>query len=245
MNGCVRAGGWLALALCLGACSTLSGDFHQKLQIDALDAENHAVDGMQCQIGTGASAKTVVTPAIDVRVRRSALPLQIECRRDSLVAAATVKPRRERMEEALLPFGSAGVFVDHLSGALYSYPTALHLRVGQRVVLEHGEEAKIATSEPFAVPPKAGPASAQRIQVATVQPSASAEFVGPPAPFSQKPRPAAAAKSSHSASKQPKTAGSTAVKAQSPAANVQKVAVSAPAAATAAPAAVHIAPVNW
>ena len=153
------AGSYALLALWLGGCSTLSGDFHQKLQIDALDAQNRPVDGMRCQVGTGSSAKTVVTPAADVRVRRAMVSLEIECQRENLVASATVKSRRERMEEALLPFGSVAVFVDHLSGSLYSYPTALHLRVGQHLVLEHGGEAQVAKSEPLPPAPPTASAS--------------------------------------------------------------------------------------
>jgi len=149
MKRILANGRYLLLMAWLGGCSTLTGDFHQSLQIDALDAQNHPVSGMHCQVGTGTSAKTVVTPATNVRVRRALQPLEIECRRDGQVATATVKSRRERMEEALLPFGSVGVFVDHLSGSLYSYPTALHLRVGQHLVLEHGGEAQVAQAEPI------------------------------------------------------------------------------------------------
>jgi hypothetical protein len=172
MKRIISAASCLALGLWLSGCSTLSGDFHQKLQIDALDAQNRPIEGMQCQVGSGSSAQTVVTPAADVRVRRSSLSLAIDCHRDSLVATATVKPRRERMEEALLPFGSAGVFVDHFSGALYSYPTTLHLRLGQHLVLEHGSEAQVAKSEPIDLArPSAAPAP-QRIQLAAADPAA-------------------------------------------------------------------------
>jgi hypothetical protein len=157
MNRILHVGACLALASWLAGCSTLTGDFHQKLSIDAQDAQNRPVDGMQCRIGSGSSAVQVVTPATDVRVRRAMQPLSIECRRDGLVATAIVKSRRERMEEALLPFGSAGVFIDHLSGALYEYPTALHLRVGQHVVLEQGGEAKVVTSEALPAPKFAPP----------------------------------------------------------------------------------------
>src|SRR5437870_2068094 len=174
MKRILPAGSYLLLALWLGGCSTLSGDFHQKLQIDALDAQNRPVDGMRCQVGSGASGKTVVTPATDVRVRRALASLEIECKRDNLVATATVKSRRERMEEALLPFGSAAVFIDHLSGSLYSYPTALHLRVGQHVVLEHGGEAQVVKSEPIPLEQQPGSASVSvpRSDLASVQPAA-------------------------------------------------------------------------
>jgi hypothetical protein len=250
----------LALAWWLGGCSTLQGDFHQNLQIDALDAQNHPVSGMQCQLGSGTSAKTVVTPAT-VRVRRAMTSLEIECRHDSLVATATVKSRRERMEEALLPFGSVGVFVDHLSGSLYSYPTTIHLRVGQHLVLEHGGEAQVASAEaiPLAPPPVAGSASAQRTALAAAQPtlpaqradSATVPSPAKPATASsrraaasaRKPQATAVSKSDRATAK-PVNSVSTAAATTKPRTAPSKIAVTAPAAAAAA-IAVPSAPANW
>jgi hypothetical protein len=262
MKRIVDAGACLALAMWLGGCSTLTGDFHQKLQIDALDAQNRPVDGMQCQVGSGSSALSVVTPAAAVRVRRSNMPLAIECRRDSLVATATVKPRRERMEEALLPFGSVGVFVDHLSGSLYAYPTALHLRVGQHVVLEHGGEAQVARAEPIAGAQPAVAAAPQKVQVAAAEPvKAAAATSAAPAPqkarAAPKPDHAAAkpAKAAAAATSTPATPTATAAKTAAAAAAVTAARTATAAATTAAakpaPVAVatapaaRLAPVNW
>jgi len=145
----VSAVSGLTVALLLCGCSTIRGDWSQKLQIDAIDSQNRPVEGLSCQIGEGPSAQTVTTPARDVRVHRSFAPLQIACAGAGQAATATVKPRRERMEEALLPFGSVGVAIDHLSGALYAYPTSLRLKIGQHLVLEHGNESQVASSEPL------------------------------------------------------------------------------------------------
>ena len=260
MKRILRVSSCLALTWWLGGCSTLQGDFHQNLQIDALDAQNHPVSGMQCQLGSGTSAKTVVTPAT-VRVHRAMTPLEIECRRDSLVATATVKSRRERMEEALLPFGSVGVFVDHLSGSLYSYPTAIHLRVGQHLVLEHGGEAQVASAEaiPLAPPPVAGSASAQRTALAAAQPTLpaqrtdSATVPSPAKPATASPRRAAASarkpqatavSKSDRATAKPVNSVSTAAATTKPRTAPSKIAVTAPAAAAAA-IAVPSAPANW
>jgi hypothetical protein len=70
---------------------------------------------------------TVTTPAIDVPVRRSFSDLQIECRRGNDVAMGTVVPRRHGLEQALVPFGSVAVAIDHISGHLYAYPTVVRL----------------------------------------------------------------------------------------------------------------------
>jgi hypothetical protein len=253
MNRILRCGAAMALAGWLAGCSTLQGDFHQKLQIDALDAQDRPVEGLPCRIGSGDSAIDIVTPAHDVRVRRSTQPLVIECRRDSQVATATVKPQREKMEEALLPFGigSAGVFVDYLSGALYAYPTALRLRVGQHLELEHGG-AKVASSEPIAPPPKAKAVAAQRIELAVARPAP----IGPAssaAPAAQKTGAAAATKTERTTAKPARTAGAAPVTAKPRAAAPAVVATSVAASSVGATAAAgpprtalpRSAPLNW
>ena len=265
MKRILRVSSCLALAWWLGGCSTLKGDFHQNLQIDALDAQNHPVGGMQCRLGSGTSAKTVATPAT-VRVRRAMTPLEIECRRDSLVATATVKSRRERMEEALLPFGSVGIFVDHLSGSLYSYPTAIHLHIGQHLVLEHGGEAQVASAEaiPLAPPPVAGSSLPPRTALAAAQPTAPAQrsnstAVPQPAKATtatsrravasvRKPQAAPASKSERATAKPVKSpSASTASAAATTRTQTasSKIAVTAPAAATAAVVVAPSAPANW
>jgi hypothetical protein len=241
MKQMLRVASCLVLALWLAGCSTVTGDFHQKLQIDALDSQNRPVDGMQCQVGTGSSAKTVVTPASDVRVRRALQPLVIECRRENLVASATVKSRRERMEEALLPFGSAGVFIDHLSGALYAYPTSVHLRVGQHLVLEHGGEAQVVTAEPIVIPAQPAAAAPQRVQVATVDP-VSASAASSTAPTAKTPQKAhsVAPKTDRAPAKPVKSAGATATTVSATATTTKPRPVT-----TASATPVHNAPVNW
>ncbi len=263
MKRILRVSSCLALVWWLGGCSTLKGDFHQNLQIDTLDAQNRPINGMQCQLGSGTSAKTVVTPAT-VRVHRAMTSLEIECRRDSLVATATVKSRRERMEEALLPFGSVGIFVDHLSGSLYSYPSTLHLRVGQHLVLEHGGEAQVASADaiPLTPPPVATSTSAQRT-LAAAQPiaavqhadSAAVQPAAKPATASsrraaattRKPPAASASKSDRVTAKPvkaPTATTATAAATTKTRTASSKIAVTAPAAAAAA-VAVPSAPANW
>ncbi|HEX4598042.1 MAG TPA: hypothetical protein VH278_09670 [Burkholderiaceae bacterium] len=242
----LKAGTWLALALWLAGCSTVRGDFHQNLQIDALDAHDRPVDGMRCQVGSGSSAQTFVTPAKDVRVRRAMEPLNIECQLDSRIATATVKARRERMEEALLPFGSVGVFVDHLSGSLYAYPTTLHLRVGQHIVLEHGGEAQVVQSEPVPVEAQVDVASRQRVQVAALQPTAMTAKATASATVPAPRKAAAAAPKAQRAARlaKPASVASSAATAK-PKAAPSKAALTATAAAAGTAAAVHSAPVNW
>ncbi|HUD25154.1 MAG TPA: hypothetical protein VMQ45_05685 [Burkholderiaceae bacterium] len=225
MNRSLRCGAIMALACWLAGCSTLQGDFHQKLQIDALDAQDRPVEGLPCRVSSGDSASNIVTPARDVRVRRSMKPLVVECRRDNQIATATVKSQREGLEQALLPFGvgSAGVFIDHLSGSLYGYPTVLHLRLGQHLVLEHGG-AKVASSEPIAPPKDAKAAAAQRVELAAIQPAPIA---------SQKPLAPVAAKTERAVAKRVKTTSAAPVTPKP----------LAPATAAVAP--VRNAPANW
>jgi hypothetical protein len=56
----------------------------------------------------------------------------------------TVAARRDGLEQALVPFGSVAVAIDHLTGHLYSYPTVVRLRVGQHLRFEFSNEARAA-----------------------------------------------------------------------------------------------------
>jgi hypothetical protein len=56
----------------------------------------------------------------------------------------TVVPRRHGLEQALVPFGSVAVAIDHISGHLYAYPTVVRLRLGQHLRFEFSTEARAA-----------------------------------------------------------------------------------------------------
>jgi len=77
--------------------------------------------GCSARFGSGTSAKNLRQRRRPMwRVRRALQPLVIECRREKPVRPAPLSnPGASGWREALLPFGSVGVFVDHLSGSLY------------------------------------------------------------------------------------------------------------------------------
>jgi hypothetical protein len=134
----------LLAPLALAACGTVTLPSQQPMQIVAFDGADNPVTGMKCRVSNAMGEWTVSTPAIDVPVRRSFSDLQIECRRGNDVAMGTVVPRRHGLEQALVPFGSVAVAIDHLSGHLYSYPTVVRLRLGQHLRFEFSTEARAA-----------------------------------------------------------------------------------------------------
>jgi hypothetical protein len=162
----------LALLSLLAGCETLTRESTQKLQIEALDAHDRPVRGLVCKIGDAPATFTL--PASGVVVRRSGANLEIDCHNGTQVARATVVPRRDGVEQALIPFGSVAVAIDHISGKLYDYPTTLRLRLGQHVTLEHGGEARVAKSESLPGAPvdvaAAAPAAPAKPVVAKAKP---------------------------------------------------------------------------
>ena len=127
----------------LSGCATLTGEATQKISIQANDAEDRSVDGMSCLV-TNTSAEYVgVTPMFDMRVRRSASPLIVECRRDGLpLARAVIVSRAVNMQplQLLLPGGTSMMVVDHFSGFIYSYPRWIRVRVGTDMVFDRRDE---------------------------------------------------------------------------------------------------------
>ncbi|MCS7100105.1 MAG: hypothetical protein NZL99_00255 [Burkholderiaceae bacterium] len=157
-----------AVVAAASACATITGGSTQKLELVALDARDRPVPGMVCTLTHGAGTYTVQLPAGEIEIRRSGTELEIECRRGDLLARGTVVPRAESaIAHAFLPGGSLATLIDHATGAMYTYPSPLALRVGQHLRFEVGAQARasvVATvgDSAAAEKPQALPASATR-----------------------------------------------------------------------------------
>ena len=124
-------------------CATITGSSHQTIEVTTVDARDHAVRGMTCTIMHGPGNYVVDSPAIDLEIRRSSTDLEIECRRGSQIAKGTVIPRAESaIAHAFIPGGSIATLVDYATGAMYTYPSPLRLRIGQHLRFEMGGEAR-------------------------------------------------------------------------------------------------------
>ncbi len=138
----------LLLTCALGAlagCATVSVTSTQDITVHALDGRERPVAGLTCAASNEHGEQAFTSPSATVTVRRSFSELEIECRRgNEEVAKATVVPRRDRLEQALIPFGSVAVAIDHLTGRLYSYPTVVRIRIGKHLRFEHSTEAQAA-----------------------------------------------------------------------------------------------------
>lgn len=136
-------------AALLGGCATVTQSSTQTLHVLVLDAQDRPVRGLNCRAANVVSEVEFATPATEIVVRRGSADLEIECRRSTdapIAAMATVVPRREGLEQALVPFGSVAVALDHLTGKMYNYPTMIRMRLGKHLRFEFSDEAR-ATAE--------------------------------------------------------------------------------------------------
>jgi len=134
----------LAGSLALGGCATLTGSPTQSISIHTVDANDRPVEGMKCRVINGSAEYFGTSPMYDLKVRRSASDLAIECRRGALVARGTAVSRGSGVDAAVkaaLPGGTAALLVDHVSGYRYAYPSAMRLRVGQHLVFDASDDA--------------------------------------------------------------------------------------------------------
>jgi hypothetical protein len=132
-----------ASAASLAGCATVSTAPTQDITVHALDARERPVAGLECVALNAEGEQRFTTPSATIRVRRSHSELRIDCRRgDEDVAKAVVVPRRDWLEQALLPFGWVAVTVDHVTGHLYTYPTVVRMRLGKHLRFEHSQEAQ-------------------------------------------------------------------------------------------------------
>jgi hypothetical protein len=140
-----RCAALLLVALTSG-CATLTQPSTQEIRVVTLDSRDRPIDGLRCTASNATGEIPFSSPAAQISVRRSGTPLELACTgtRDGaeLSARGTVTPRRDGVEQALVPFGSVAVAIDHLSGKLYSYPTKIRLRLGQHLTFEHSEEGR-------------------------------------------------------------------------------------------------------
>jgi hypothetical protein len=131
------------LALGLAGCATLTGDATQKVNIQTVDQEGRAIDGMSCHASNASAEYVGVTPMFDTQVRRSSSALVIECRRNGLpLTRGVVVSRAVNMQPAqlLLPGGTSMMAIDHFSGYIYSYPRWIRLQVGSDMVFDRRDE---------------------------------------------------------------------------------------------------------
>jgi hypothetical protein len=136
----VAIGGVLLLST---GCATLTGSSTQTIELSTVDARDRPVRGMTCSLTHGPGNYVVDSPAIDLEIKRSSTDLEIECRRGSQIAKGTVVPRAESaIAHAFIPGGSIATLVDYATGAMYTYPSPLRLRIGQHLRFEMGGEAR-------------------------------------------------------------------------------------------------------
>lgn len=131
------------VAVLASGCATVTGRATQPVSIQAVDRDGRAIEGMSCRVSSGGREYVGDTPMFDLQVRRSSSPLVIECRGDGRpMARAVLLPRAENMVAAqlLLPGGSSMMFIDHVSGFMYSYPRWVRVQAGADMVFDRRDE---------------------------------------------------------------------------------------------------------
>lgn len=125
-------------------CATVTGTATQPISIQTVDKQGNVIEGMSCRVSNAAGQYVGDTPMFDLTVRRSSLPLLVECRGDRRpLARAVLVPRADGMVPAqmLLPGGSSFMLIDHFSGFMYSYPRWIRVQVGADMVFDRRDEA--------------------------------------------------------------------------------------------------------
>jgi hypothetical protein len=132
-----------SLVVALAGCATLTGSSTQTIAVSTVDARDRPVKGMTCSLSHQPGTYVFDTPVTEFEIRRSASDLEIECRRGSQIARGTVISHGESsMAHSFIPGGSIATLVDFATGAMYTYPSPLRLKIGQHLRFEPGGEAK-------------------------------------------------------------------------------------------------------
>ena len=124
-------------------CATVKGDATQPISIQTVDAQGRAIEGMSCRVNNDSAQYVGDSPMFDLKVRRSSMPLVIECRGDGRpMARAVLVPRADNAVAAqlLLPGGSSFMVIDHVTGFMYAYPRWIRLQAGADMVFDRRDE---------------------------------------------------------------------------------------------------------
>jgi len=178
------------LLLLLPGCATLTSSRLQHISVSAVGTDGNSA-ALTCTLNNGNDPIHVEIPNARVEVPRSGHDLIVSCQGSSGEAAkATVQSRHGHFEQAMLPLGSIGVAIDHISGRGFDYPTEIVLHVGQDLILAHGDAAHIVESKPIEIAqnttlPPTTPTTpvAENSNVSTSEPTQTAdtqETVNPP-----------------------------------------------------------------
>jgi hypothetical protein len=129
--------------VCASGCATVSGSATQPISIQTVDPEGRVIEGMRCRVTSEAGDYVGDSPMFDLKVRRSAAPLLVECRGDGRpMARALLVPRADAMVPAqmLLPGGTSFMVIDHLTGFMYAYPRWVRVQAGADMVFDRRDE---------------------------------------------------------------------------------------------------------
>jgi len=119
-----------ALLLALAGCATLSDSPQQQLEVHAI-LDHREVAGIGCVLENDVGRWFVVAPG-RVTVARSAQPLSVDCARRGLgVASEQVGSRfdTDKLIGNAVVSAGLGYLVDRHSGAGFSYPSTLTVRM--------------------------------------------------------------------------------------------------------------------
>lgn len=129
--------------LLAGGCATVSGNATQPISIQTVDAQGRVIEGMSCRVNNPSAQYVGDSPMFDLKVRRSSMPLVIECRGEGRpMARAVLVPRADTAMAAqlLLPGGSSLMVIDHVTGFMYAYPRWVRLQAGADMVFDRRDE---------------------------------------------------------------------------------------------------------
>jgi hypothetical protein len=138
-----RAVALAAASLLANGCATVNGNSTQPISIQTVDTEGRLIDGMSCRVTNDSAQYVGDSPMFDLKVRRSSMPLVVECRADGRpLARAVLVPRGDNAVAAqlLLPGGSSFMVVDHLTGFMYAYPRWIRMQAGADMVFDRRDE---------------------------------------------------------------------------------------------------------
>lgn len=124
-----------------GGCATITSDEMQTITLSTITPQGEKVKQTRCTLKNDKGSWSATSPG-NVRVRRSAEDLNVECRKNGMSNGflRAISRSAGSMWGNIVLGGGIGALIDHNNGTGYNYPNDLPVRMGESVTVDRRDE---------------------------------------------------------------------------------------------------------
>lgn len=129
-------------------CATITSTETQPITVTTKASDGNPLDKVDCVLSNDSGNWRITTPA-QVSVERSANDLLVACKKEGHADgfAQVISRAAPGMWGNILVFAGVGAIIDHSTGAGYSYPNYIAVRMGTTVTIDRRDRDSASNKE--------------------------------------------------------------------------------------------------